>query len=166
MVLRLKVKGVLLADITQGLVVLLAAGQQVRVGHIGQAQHGGTELGVQNLQLLGIIGNLSVQANGFSLVGLDLGVQGRGVLATLLHALLLSKQLAVFLGQLILLGGSGFGCGFQAANLHIQLQNPVNDGVAVHFLGLEAGFDRVGIFLDTFDIQHCLLPLLIIMKSS
>ena len=150
--LRLKVKGMLFADVTQGLVVLLPAGQQVGVGHIGQAQHGGAELGIQHLQLLGIVSDFPIQADRLGLVCLDLGVDGGGVLAPLLHALLLAEELAVFLGQLVLRGGGGFGCGLQATHLHIQLQNAVNDGVAVHFLGLEASLNCVGIFLDTFDV--------------
>ena len=150
--LRLKVKGMLFADVAQGLVVLLPAGQQVGVGHIGQAQHGGAEFGIENLQLFGIVSDFPIQADRLGLVGFDLGIDGGCVLAPLLHTLLLAKELAVFLGQLVLRGGRCLGSSLQAAHLHIQLQNAVNDGVAVHFLGLEASLNCVGIFLDTFDV--------------
>ena len=152
MVLWLKVKGVLLADVAQGLVVLLAAGQQIGVGHIGQAQHGGAKFGVQHLQLFSVIGNLSIQPDGLGLVGFNLSVQSSGILAPLFHALLLAEEFAVFLGQLILLGGCRLGGGLQTPDFYIQLQNPVNGGIAVHFLGLETGLNCIGIFLDTFDV--------------
>ena len=160
MVLRLKVKGMLLPNVSQGLVVLLAAGQQVGVGHIGKAQHGGTEFGIEHLQLFGVVGDFLVQTDGLGFVGFDLGIEGGGVLAALLHALLLAEQLAVFLCQLVLLGGSGLGGGLQAPNLHVKFQNPVNGSIAVNFFGFHARLDGIGIFLDTFDIQHCVLPLL------
>ena len=78
----------------------------------------------------------------------DLGLDGGGVLTALLHALLLAEQLAVFLGQLVLLGGLGLGSGLQAADLHVQLQYAINNGVAVHFLGPKTCLHCVGIFLD------------------
>ena len=48
--------------------------------------------------------------------------------------------------------GLGLGGGLQGADLHVQFQNAVNDGVAVHFLGLQTGLDGFGIFLDLFDV--------------
>ena len=151
-VLGLKVKGVLRANIAQGLVVLLAAGKQIRVGQVGQAQHGGAVLGVQSLQLLRVVGDFLVQANGLGLVGLNGRVQSRGVLALLLHTLLLAEELAVFLGQLVLLGGGRLGGRLQATDFHVQLQNPVYGGIAVHFLCLQTGLHGIGIFLDTLDV--------------
>ena len=152
MVLGLEIKGVLLADVTQGLVVLLAAGQQVGIGHIGQAQHGGAELDAQLLQLGSVVSDLVIQADGLCLVGLDLGFQSGGILTALFCALLLAEELAVFLGQLVLLGSQGLGCGLQAADLDVQLQDAVDNGVAVHILGLHAGLDGIGIFLNSLDV--------------
>ena len=151
-VLGLKVKGVLRANIAQGLVVLLAAGKQVRVGQVGQAQHGGAVLGVQGFQLLRVVGDFLVQANGLGLVGLNGCAQCGGVLALLLHTLLLAEKLAVFLGQLVLLGGGRLGSRLQAADFHVQFQNPVDGGIAVHFLCLQTGLYGIGIFLDTLDV--------------
>ena len=82
----------------------------------------------------------------------DLGIYVSSGLALLFQTLLHAEQFAVFLGQLVLLSGLGFGGGLQAANLNVQLQNLVNDGIAVHFLGLQAGLDCVGIFLDLLDV--------------
>ena len=42
----------------------------------------------------------------------------------------------------------------QAAALGVQLQNAVHEGVAIHFLGAEAGLDGFGVLLDTSDIDH------------
>ena len=102
MVLGLEVEGVLLADVAQGLVVLLAAGQQVSVGQVGQAQHSGAELHTQLLQLGCVLSHSGVQGDGLGLIGLDLSFDGGGVFAPLFHALLLAEELAVFLSKLIL----------------------------------------------------------------
>ncbi len=147
-----EIKGVLFADIAQGLVVLLAAGEQVGVGQVGQTQHGGAVLGVQGLQLLRVVGDFLVQTDGLGLVGLNGGIQSGGVLALLLHALLLAEELAVFLGQLVLLGGGRLSGCLQTPDFHVQLQDPVDGGIAVHFLRLQAGLHGIGIFLDTLDV--------------
>ena len=55
-------------------------------------------------------------------------------------------------GDLVLLSGSGFGRSLQSADLNVQLQDAVDDGVAVHFLGLQAGLDCIGIFLDLANV--------------
>ena len=157
--LGLKVEGVLLANVAQGLVVLLAPGEQIRVRHIGQGQHIGHELIVQGFQIGLVLGDLLIDLHGGGHVGVDLGLQSGGILASLLGSLLLAKELAVFLGQLVLLGGLGLGVGLQATDLHVQLQDPVDDGIAVYFLGLHAGLDGIGVFFDSLDIDHFVFPL-------
>ena len=152
MMLGLEIKFRLFADVAQRLVVFLAAGQQILVGQIGQAQHGGLEFHAQILQLSSFILDGSIQSDALGLVGFDLGIQLAGVLALLLKTLLLAEQLAVFLSQLVLLGGLGLGCGLQTTDLAVQLQNAVYDLVAIHFLGFQTGLDSIGIFFDSFNV--------------
>ena len=154
MVLGLKVEGVLLAHIAQGLIVLLAAGEQVGVGEVGQAQHGGLEFHLELCQLCQFVSHVLVQLHGLGVVFRDGRVDGGGVLAPLLRALLLAEELAVFLAQLVLLGGFALGGGLQSPDPLVQNENLVYGGVAVHFLGLEARLDCVGVFLDFLNIQH------------
>ena len=152
MVLGLKVKAVHLADVAQGLVVLLAAGLQIGIGHIGQGQQSGVQLIVQHLQVLLIVGDGFLDGHRLCHVFGDLGFDGGGIFAALLGALLHAEQLAVFLGQLVLLCSLGFGGGLQTPDLHVQFQNAVDDGVAVHFLCLKTGLDCIGIFLDLANV--------------
>ena len=154
MVLGGEVKLVRLAKVAQRLVVFLSAGLQVGIGQVGQAQHGDAVFVTEGFQfgqlLLDRLGDL----HGLGVVGGNGGVQLRYVLALLLGLLLHAEELAVFLGQLVLLGGLGLGVGFQSADFAVQLQNAVYGGVAVHFLCPQTGLDGVGIFLDFFDVQH------------
>ena len=154
MVLGGEVKLVRLAKVAQRFVVFLSAWLQIGVGQVGQAQHGDAVLVAEGFQLgqllLDCLGNL----HGLGVVGGNGGVQLGYVLALLLGLLLHAEELAVFLGQLVLLSGLGFGVGFQSANFSIQLQNAVDGGVAVDLLGPQTGLDRLGIVLDSFDIQH------------
>ncbi len=152
MVLGLKVKGMLLPDVAQGLVIFLTAGQQVGVGQVGQTQHSGAVLGGQLLEKFGVRFVFRVQGHGGGLVLLNLCVQGGSLLTGLFCLLLHAEELAVFLGQLILLSGAGLRGGLQGADLYVQLQNPVYDSVAVYFLGFQSGLDSVGIFLDFLDV--------------
>ena len=154
MVLGLKIKGMLLADVAQRLVVLLAAGEQIGVRHIGQGQHAGGQLVIQLLELLLVLGDFLADLHGSGHVGVDLGFQSGSILALLFRTLLLAEELAVFLGKLVLLCGLGLGMVLQATDLDVQLQNAVNGGVAVHFLGLHTGLDGIGIFFDSLDIDH------------
>ena len=154
MVLGLKVKGVLFPNIAQGLVVFFAAGEQIGVGHVRQGKHTGGELVIQGLQLLLIFGDFLVDLHGGCHIRVDLGFQYGNILALLFRALLLTEELAVFLCQLILFGGLGFGVGLQRPDLDIQFQNAVNGSVAVHFLCLHARLDGIGVFLNSFDIDH------------
>ena len=158
MVLGFKVKGMLLAHIPQGLVVLLAAGEQVGVREVGKAQHGGAVLRLQLAQFPELIGNILVQLDTLGIVGGDGGLNGGGVGALPLGLLLLAEKLTVFLGQLVLLGGLTLGGGLQGPDPLVQLQDPVNGGVAVHFLGFQPRLDGVGIFLDFFNVKHMASP--------
>ena len=88
MVPGFEIEAVLLTHVTQGLVVLLAAGQQISVGQVGQAQHGGTELCVQRVQLFQVGGVLLVNLDGSAGVLRDLSIHLGGGLALLLQALL------------------------------------------------------------------------------
>ena len=145
MVLGGEVELVGLAEILEGLVVLLTAGKQVRVRQVGQAQHGGAVFGLDLVQLLGILGHLGLQL-------CHLGKNRGNVLSGLL-------QLGDFLGNLVLLCLQALGGRDQLPALLVQLQNPVYGCVAVHFLCLEPGLDCVGVFLNAFDVDHVFLPL-------
>ena len=154
MVLGGEVKLVRLAKVAQRFVVFLSAGLQVGVGQVGQAQHGDAVFVAEGLQLGQLLLDRLGDLHGLGVVGGNGGVQLGHVLALLLGLLLHAEELAVFLGQLVLLSGLGFGVGFQGADFAVQLQNAVDGGVAVHFLCPQTGLDGVGIFLDFLDVQH------------
>ena len=158
MVLGFKVKGMLLAHIPQGLVVLLATGKQVGVGEVRKAQHSGAVLRLQLAQLPELVGNILVQAHTFCVVCSDGGVNGGGVGTLPLCLFLLAEELAVFLGQLVLLGGLTLGSGLQSPDPLVQLQNPVYGSVAVHLFGFQACLDGLGIFLDFLNVKHMASP--------
>ena len=140
MVLRLEIELVRLTVVAQGLVVLLAAGLEVRVGQVGQGEHQGVVLRLDVAELGRVVGN--------GLLQLSHTLHDRGnVLAGLL-------QLRNLLGDLVLLGLLVLGVKNQLTALLVQLQNAVHFLVAVHFLGPQPGLDRSGIVFDAFDIQH------------
>ena len=138
MMLRFKIKFVRFTKVAQGLVVLLAAGQQVRIRQVGQAQHGGAVFCHDSVQLLRVFCQTFFQLRHLSKNGS--------------HILALLFQLGDLLGYLVLPGLPGFGVGDQRPALLIQLQDPVNGRVAVHFLGPQTGLDCFRVFLDTFDV--------------
>ena len=140
MVLGREVKLVGLAKVAQGFVVFLSAGLQVGVGQVGQRKHTGAVLGQNGIQLGCILCQFGLQLCHFR-------KQGSHVLALLLH-------LGNFLGNLVLHGLALLGGGNQLPTLLVQLQNAVNGGIAVHFLGTETCLHRLGIFLDFFNVQH------------
>ena len=138
--LRLKVEGMRLAVVAQRLVVLLAAGLQVGVGQVRKAQHQRAILGLDVAERLVVLGDLRLQL-GHALE------DRRDVLARLfLHRDLFRD--AVLLG-LVRLGREN-----QRAALGVQLENAVDLRVAVDLLCTKTGLDGLGIFLDSFDIQH------------
>ena len=144
MMLGLKVKLVGLAEVAQGLVVLLAAGLQVVVGQVGQGEHQGAVLCLHGAQLLVAGGNLRLQ--------LAHALEHRGgVLSGLL-------QLGDGLGDLVLLRLHLLGGKDDVPAGLVQLQDAVHLSVAVHFLGPETSLDFVRVFLDAFDIQHGVSP--------
>ena len=154
MVLGGEVKLVRLAKVAQRLVVFLSAGLQIGVGQVGQAQHGDAVFVAEGFQLGQLLLDCLGDLHGLGVVGGNGGVQLGHVLAFFLGLLLHAEELAVFLRQLVLLGGLGLGVGLQSTDLCVQLQNAVNGGVAVHFLCPQTGLDGVGIFLDFLDVQH------------
>ena len=145
MVLRLKIKMMRLAVVAQRLVVLLAARLEIGVRQIRQRQHQCAVLRLDVRQLLVVLGDL----------GLPLGharEDRRDVLARLL-------ALRDLLGNAVLLGLVRFLLEDQRAALCVQLQDPIDLRVAVHFLGPQTGLDPLGIVFDSFNIQHFQSPL-------
>ena len=138
MVLGGEVKLVGFAEVAQGLVVLLAAGGQIGIRQIGQGQHQRPVLRQHRVQLGGVLGNAGLQLR-------HLLEDGGHVLAGLLHG-------GDLLGNLVLPGLPGFGVGDQCPALLVQLQDPVNGGVAVHLLGPQTGLHRLGIVFDASDV--------------
>ena len=143
MVLGGEVEFMGLAEVAQGLVILLAAGLQVRVGEVGQGEHTGAVLRQDGIQLGCVLCQLGLEFGHF-------GEEGGHVLALLLH-------LGDFLGDLILHGLPLLGGGDEAPALLVQLQNPVDGGVAVHLLGPKAILHCLGIFFDSLNVQHIYL---------
>ena len=134
-----------LAVVAQRLVVLLAAGLEVGVGEIRQRQHQRAVLRLDVRQLLCVLGDARFQLRH----ALE---DGGAILAGLLaHGDLL--------GNAVLLGLVRFRLEDQRAALCVQLQDPIDLRVAVHFLGPQTGLDPLGIVFDSFNIQHFQSPL-------
>ena len=144
MVLRLKVEMVGLAVVADRLVVLLAAGLQVGIGQVGQAEH-------QRVVFLHHASQFPVDLADPGGKGLHLSQQGSGVLPGLLHG-------GDLLGGLVLLALEPLGLTDQRPAFGVQLQDAGHLVPDVLLLHGQAVDDLLRMLLDVFDVDHGVTP--------
>jgi len=141
-IFRLEIEGTRLAEVAEGLIVFLAAGEKIAVGEVRQGEEDEVEAFFEVFEFL--------------VVGVD-------DIADLLHTGEDRRDVLPFLfiyrdlfGGLVLLGFESLDSADDLAAFSVERDYVGDIGSGVLSLGFKTGDHLVGIFLDVFDVDHSL----------